>query len=52
MVCARVLAAAMLLGAIGCGTEVKNVLIDQGIGFLSAISAAATSSLIQQFFGT
>jgi len=51
MVCARVVAAAMLLGAIGCGVQVKNTLIDQGISFLSSITAAATSSLIQQIFG-
>jgi len=49
---AKIISAMIPLLCAGCDGEIKAMLIDQGIGFLSAISAAAATSLIQQLFGT
>ena len=52
MVCARILAAAMLLVAIGCTTaDFKSELVTQGIRSLSSISSVGTSRLITLLFG-
>jgi hypothetical protein len=36
----------------GCDSTVKGIVIDQLIGFASSITSAATTSLIQSWFGT
>jgi len=53
MVCARILAAAMLLvGAMGCtAADVKSELVTQGARSLSSIGSVATSRLITLLFG-
>jgi len=48
----KILPALAAFLCIGCSSEVKALLIDQGIGFLSTISAAAATSLINQLFGS
>lgn len=43
--------AVLILACTGCSGELKSMLIDQAIGFISSISAAGATSLIQQWFG-
>ncbi|NLX06716.1 MAG: hypothetical protein GXY33_16380 [Phycisphaerae bacterium] len=49
---ARLLALAMPLLCVGCDQEIKMLVIDQFVGFASAIAAAATTSVIQSLFGS
>jgi len=51
LACLWLMGGLSLLVSAGCNAAIQALLIDQGIGFLSAISAAATTSLIQQWFG-
>ena len=46
--CAKGVSAVLLLCSLGCNAEIQALLIDQGIGFLSAITAALSTSWIQQ----
>jgi len=46
------MALAMPLLCVGCDQEIKMLVIDQFVGFASAIAAAATTSVIQSLFGS
>ena len=49
---AKLLVALLPLAAVGCNGEFKTVALEQLIGFLSAVVAAATTNFINQAFPT